>query len=113
MVELSTLLAKKFACNVNDITGGLSDAQKKSIQEAGSMNQTLPAQSDQWRETAQQFALHSAENVACPCCGSTSLSMKDVEYGFGYEKGVQRYITCSCCGAFTSVLIKRAGEDHE
>ena len=39
--------------------------------------------------------------------------MKDVEYGFGYDKGVQRYITCGCCGAFTSVNIKRAGEDQE
>jgi hypothetical protein len=34
-----------------------------------------------------------------------------VEYGFGYDKGVQRYITCGCCGAFTSVNVKRAGED--
>jgi hypothetical protein len=33
-----------------------------------------------------------------------------VEYGFGHEKGVQRYISCGCCGAFTGVNVKRAGE---
>jgi len=36
-----------------------------------------------------------------------------VEYGFGHDKGVQRYITCGCCGAFTGVNVKHAGEDHE
>jgi hypothetical protein len=68
---------------------------------------------EQWAKIAQKFARHSPESVACPCCNSTSLSVKDVEYGFGYDKGVQRYITCGCCGAFTSVNIKRAGEDQE
>jgi len=34
-----------------------------------------------------------------------------VEYGFGHDKGVQRYITCGCCGAFTGVNVKRAGEE--
>ncbi|MGO9808823.1 MAG: hypothetical protein ACLPKH_19195 [Rhodomicrobium sp.] len=38
--------------------------------------------------------------------------MRDVEYGFGHDKGVQRYITCGCCGAFTGVNVKHAGEDH-
>jgi hypothetical protein len=32
-----------------------------------------------------------------------------VEYGFGHEKGIQRYVACGCCGAFTSVNVKRAG----
>ena len=77
------------------------------------MTQNTQAPFDQWRETAQQFGQLSAKNVACPCCGSTSLSVKDVEYGFGHDKGVQRYITCGCCGAFTGVNVKRAGEDHE
>ncbi len=77
------------------------------------MSQTSRAPFEQWRETAEQFARTSPENVICPCCGSTSLSVKDVEYGFGLDKGVQRYITCGCCGAFTGVNVKRAGEDHE
>lgn len=77
------------------------------------MTETSHAPFEQWLETAQQFGLRSQENIACPCCGSTSLSVKDVEYGFGYDKGVQRYITCGCCGAFTGVNVKRAGEDQE
>jgi formate dehydrogenase maturation protein FdhE len=76
------------------------------------MTQTPQAPFQQWLETAQQFDHHAPQNVTCPCCGSSSLSVKDVEYGFGHEKGVQRYITCGCCGAFTGVNIKRAGEDR-
>jgi formate dehydrogenase maturation protein FdhE len=64
---------------------------------------------DQWVETARHLGHRSAENVACPCCGSTSLSVRDVEYGFGHDKGVQRYISCGCCGAFTGVNVRRAG----
>ena len=77
------------------------------------MTQNPQAPFEQWLETASNLAAHSARNVACPCCGSTSLSVKDVEYGFGHDKGVQRYITCGCCGAFTGVNVKRAGEDQE
>ena len=77
------------------------------------MTETSHAPFEQWLETAQQLGQRSPENIACPCCGSTSLSVKDVEYGFGYDKGVQRYITCGCCGAFTGVNVKRAGEDHK
>ena len=72
------------------------------------MTETSHAPFEQWLETAQQFGQRSPENIACPCCGSTSLSVKDVEYGFGYDRGVQRYITCGCCGAFTGVNLKRA-----
>jgi transposase-like protein len=65
---------------------------------------------DRWVETAEALVRKSAEKVECPCCGATSLKVKDVEYGFGHEKGVQRYISCGCCGAFTGVNLKRAGE---
>ncbi len=71
--------------------------------------QTEPAFQD-WVETANHLASHSASTVACPCCGSTSLSVRDVEYGFGHDRGVQRYISCGCCGAFTGVTVKNAGE---
>ncbi len=74
------------------------------------MTQVTQAPFKQWVETAHTLGRVSAGNVACPCCGSTSLSVKDVEYGFGHEKGIQRYISCGCCGAFTSVNLKRAGE---
>ena len=64
----------------------------------------------EWVETANHLARRSVSTVACPCCGSTSLSARDVEYGFGHDRGVQRYISCGCCGAFTSVNVKCAGE---
>jgi hypothetical protein len=76
------------------------------------MTHTSQARFQQWLETAHQFDRNAPQNVICPCCGSASLSVKDVEYGFGHEKGVQRYITCGCCGAFTGVNVKRAGEDR-
>ncbi|MGC2396289.1 MAG: hypothetical protein WA579_09850, partial [Rhodomicrobium sp.] len=63
----------------------------------------------EWAETANHLARHSVSTVASPCCGSTSLSARDVEYGFGHDRGVQRYISCGCCGAFTSVNVKCAG----
>ncbi len=65
---------------------------------------------DQWVETAEALVHQSSGNVECPCCGSASLSVRDVEYGFGHDKGVQRYISCGSCGAFTGVNMKRAGE---
>lgn len=68
---------------------------------------------DEWVETAQHLARHSASTVACPCCGSTSLSVRDMEYGFGHDRGVQRYISCGCCGAFTGVNVKCAGDTEK
>ena len=74
------------------------------------MTQVSQAPFHQWVETAHHLGHRAAESVACPCCGSTSLTVRDVEYGFGHDKGVQRYISCGCCGAFTGVNVKRAGE---
>ncbi|MFZ1109700.1 MAG: hypothetical protein WAN43_15310 [Rhodomicrobium sp.] len=74
------------------------------------MAQPAQAPFEQWVETANHLASHDASTVACPCCGSTSLSVRDVDYGFGHDRGVQRYISCGCCGAFTGVSVKCAGE---
>jgi transcription elongation factor Elf1 len=76
------------------------------------MTQSSQAPLERWVETAHRLGCRSPQSVACPCCGSTSLSVRDVEYGFGHEKGVQRYISCGCCGAFTGVNVKRAGEAY-
>jgi transcription elongation factor Elf1 len=76
------------------------------------MSQSSQAPFEQWVETAHHLGCRSPQSVACPCCGSTSLSVRDVEYGFGHDKGVQRYISCGCCGAFTGVNVKRAGETY-
>jgi hypothetical protein len=88
-----------------------SPRKQRKIKGGKIMTQVSQAPFEQWRETAQNLARNSASSIACPCCGSVSLSARDVEYGFGHDKGVQRYITCGCCGAFTSVNVKRAGED--
>jgi hypothetical protein len=74
------------------------------------MTQTPQAPFERWVETAHNLGRKSAQSVACPSCGSASLSVRDVEYGFGHEKGVQRYISCGCCGAFTGVNVRRAGD---
>lgn len=74
------------------------------------MEKAKEANFERWQETAQALVTHSSDSVGCPCCGSPSLAVKDVEYGFGHTKGVQRYMSCSCCGAFTSVSLRRAGE---
>jgi hypothetical protein len=71
------------------------------------MKQAPPVQ---WDEIADYVGRRAAETVACPCCGSTSLSVRDVEYGPGHERGIQRYISCGWCGAFNGVNVKRAGE---
>jgi len=73
------------------------------------MSQATQPKFEQWIETAEALVRQSPKEVGCPCCGSTSLSVKDVEYGFGHEKGIQRYISCGCCGAFTGVNLRRAG----
>ncbi|KAI95287.1 hypothetical protein T281_06340 [Rhodomicrobium udaipurense JA643] len=74
------------------------------------MAQSTKAPFNQWVETANSLGRQSASSVACPCCGSTSLSVRDVEYGFGHDRGVQRYISCGHCGAFTGVAVRHAGE---
>lgn len=65
---------------------------------------------DAWVETAEALGHVSAAKVCCPCCGGPSLNVKDVEYGFGHDKGVQRYMSCSRCGAFMMVNVRRAGQ---
>jgi hypothetical protein len=70
------------------------------------MTQTPPPQR---AEIADHLGGRGAETVACPCCGSTALSVRDVEYGPAHEKGIQRYISCCWCGAFNGVNLKRAG----
>jgi transposase-like protein len=64
---------------------------------------------DRWRAAAEALVQTSAHNVHCPDCGRSSLTVRDMEYGYGVEKGVQRYLMCSACGAFNVVSLRRAG----
>lgn len=74
------------------------------------MEKTKETRFQRWQETAEALVIKSSDDVSCPCCGSASLTVKDVEYGQGHAKGVQRYMSCGGCGAFTSVSLRRAGE---
>jgi hypothetical protein len=63
-----------------------------------------------WTSTAHALTARAAESVCCPECGQNRLTVRDVNYGHGYDRGVQRYITCSACGAFKAVNMRRAGQ---
>lgn len=62
----------------------------------------------EWVIAAQKLALSSTENVACPDCGKAALKMRDVEYGWGPARGLERYLVCSNCGAFNAVNLRHA-----
>lgn len=64
---------------------------------------------EQWVSAAQRLVFESTKNVACPECGTPSLQVRDVEYGWGPGKGVERYLVCSHCRANSSVNLRRAG----
>ncbi len=62
----------------------------------------------EWISAAQRLALKSAENVECPDCGKAALRVRDVEYGWGPGRGLERYLVCSNCGAFNAVNLRHA-----
>lgn len=66
----------------------------------------------QWVAVAEKLVYSSAATVECPECGQTSLNVRDVEYGWGEGKGLERYMVCSKCKAYSSVNMRRAGEYH-
>jgi hypothetical protein len=37
------------------------------------------------------------------------LRVRDVEYGWGTARGIERYLVCSQCQAYSSVNLRRAG----
>ena len=76
------------------------------------MTATQCATRKQWVAAAEKLVHSSAENVECPACGTTSLKVRDVEYGWGEGKGVERYMVCTKCNAYSSVNMRRAGQQH-
>jgi hypothetical protein len=63
---------------------------------------------NEWVAVAQKLVLNSSKNVKCPDCGEASLQVRDVEYGWGHNKGLERYLVCSSCGAFNAVNLRHA-----
>jgi len=64
---------------------------------------------EQWVSAAERLLHKSTQHVECPECGTTSLQVRDVEYGWGHGKGLERYLVCSHCRAYHSVNMRRAG----
>jgi len=62
-----------------------------------------------WVSVAQRLVCESAEHVGCPECGTPALQVRDMEYGWGTGRGIERYLVCSHCQAYNSVNLRRAG----
>jgi hypothetical protein len=61
-----------------------------------------------WVAAAQRLVMNSAANVECPDCSQPALKVRDVEYGWGPSRGLERYLVCSNCGAFSAVNLRHA-----
>ena len=64
---------------------------------------------DLWVTAAQRLVCESTQHVGCPECGTPALQVRDVEYGWGTSRGIERYLVCSHCSAYNSVNLRRAG----
>ncbi len=62
----------------------------------------------EWVAAAQKLLVSSTKNVNCPDCGKPALQVRDVEYGWGHNKGLERYLVCSHCGAFNAINLRHA-----
>lgn len=61
-----------------------------------------------WVDAAHRLGVNSSSNVECPDCGKPALQVRDVEYGWGHSKGLERYLVCSQCGAYNAVNLRHA-----
>jgi hypothetical protein len=64
---------------------------------------------EEWVAAAERLVFESAANVDCPECGTPALQVRDMEYGWGPRKGIERYLVCSHCRAYNAVNLRRAG----
>jgi hypothetical protein len=64
---------------------------------------------EEWVTAAERLVCESSAHVDCPECGTPALQVRDVEYGWGPRKGIERYLVCSHCGAYNAVNMRRAG----
>lgn len=62
----------------------------------------------EWMQAAERLALSAAQNVECPECGHKALKVRDIEYGWGPCRGLERYLMCSHCGAYNIVNLRHA-----
>ena len=62
----------------------------------------------EWVAAAENLVLNSSKKISCPDCGKPALQVRDVEYGWGHTKGLERYLVCSHCGAYNAVNMRHA-----
>lgn len=67
----------------------------------------------EWVEAAERLVVNSTKSVDCPDCGKPALQVRDVEYGWGHTKGLERYLICSHCGAYNAVNMRHARAGSE
>jgi DNA-directed RNA polymerase subunit RPC12/RpoP len=63
---------------------------------------------NEWVKAAEKMVLSSADSIDCPECGHKALKVRDIEYGWGPCRGLQRYLTCAHCGAYNIVNLRHA-----
>lgn len=61
-----------------------------------------------WVDAAHKLGMNSTKHVDCPDCGKPALQVRDIEYGWGHSKGLERYLVCSQCGAYNAVNLRHA-----
>lgn len=69
----------------------------------------------EWVAAAEKLALNSGDHIDCPECHQRGLKVRDVEYGWGPSRGLERHLVCTHCGAHNIVNLRRAlpcGEMH-
>ncbi len=69
----------------------------------------------EWIAAAEKLALNSGEHVDCPECQRRGLRVRDIEYGWGPSRGLERHVVCMHCGAHNIVNLRHAlpcGEVH-
>jgi hypothetical protein len=86
----------------------LSGQKKRKAQEE-EMSAIRSRKREQWVSAANLLVYKSAQHVGCPECGTPSLQVRDVEYGWGQRRGLERYLICSHCRAYNAVNMRRAG----
>jgi hypothetical protein len=83
--------------------------QKKRKAQEEKMSAIRSRKREQWVSAANLLVYKSAQHVGCPECGTPSLQVRDVEYGWGQRRGLERYLVCSHCRAYNAVNMRRAG----
>jgi DNA-directed RNA polymerase subunit RPC12/RpoP len=63
---------------------------------------------EEWVKAAEKMVFRSAHHVECPECGEKALKVRDIEYGRGPCRGLERYLMCSHCGAYNIVNLRHA-----